>query len=73
MSDYDKRDKKTYHLDHIFPTSKGYLYDIPAELIGNIENLEMIKAMDNRNKSNKIKIIPDHILNYMRKIYFENF
>lgn len=54
-----------YHLDHIFPISKGFLYHIPPELIGDIRNLCFVPAVDNLRKSNKILKIPNHIKEYL--------
>lgn len=67
ISNYDKRGKHDYHLDHIFPISKGFLYDIPPELIGDIKNLTMIPAQDNKRKSATIVLIPEHIEQYIKE------
>lgn len=67
LENFDKRGKYTYHLDHIFPISKGFIYNIPAELIGNIKNLQFIPAFENISLNNKIKFIPDHIKQYLEE------
>lgn len=65
LKNFDKRGKKTWHLDHIFPTSIAYVLDIPVELIGDIDNLTMLEASENIKKSNKIYEIPLKIFNYI--------
>lgn len=59
--------KKTYHLDHIFPVSKGYIYGIPPELIGDRRNLQVLPAQENRKKNAKITEIPEHIQAYIEE------
>lgn len=54
LENYDKRGIKNYHLDHIYPISKGFKNNIPPEIIGDISNLQYIPAKDNLEKSNKI-------------------
>ena len=55
----------TYHLDHIFPISRGYYYNIPPELIGGPGNIQIIPAEENRKKSNTIGKIPTHVQDYL--------
>lgn len=59
-------DKHNFHLDHIFPISKGYKYNIPEELIWDKMNLRVINALTNKKKSDKIVEIPDHINQYLK-------
>ena len=54
LENYERRGIKKYHLDHIYPISKGFKNKIPPELIGNINNLQFIWWEDNLKKSNKI-------------------
>ncbi len=42
LENYEKRGVRKYHLDHIYPISKGFENKIPPELIGNINNLQFI-------------------------------
>lgn len=65
LENHEKRGKHTYHLDHIFPISKGYMHNIPAELIADIRNLRFILALDNRKKTDIIEEIPSHIQEYI--------
>lgn len=62
----ENRSKREYHLDHIFPISRGYVFKIPAELIGDKENLQMLWGADNQKKTNNIIEIPEHILKYLQ-------
>jgi len=59
--------KRTNHLDHIFPISKGYYYGIPPKMIGDYENLQILDAFNNRSKGNKITKIPCHIKKYIEE------
>lgn len=72
LENFNKRGKRKFHLDHIFPTSKGFLYNIPANLIADIKNLQMLRCYDNISKSNKILDIPEHIANYIKEGNIEN-
>jgi hypothetical protein len=56
-----RKDKKSYHLDHIFPISQGYFYNIDPNLIGDIKNLRFIPWLENVSKNCYISIIPEHI------------
>lgn len=57
-----------YHLDHIYPISKGFKNNIPPELIASIDNLRLIEWKDNVVKSNDIieDLIPISIKNYLK-------
>lgn len=62
LKNWSKRNKyHKYELDHIYPISKGFKNNIPAELIGNVANLRIIPQSENRSKNDKITIIPEHI------------
>jgi hypothetical protein len=62
LENYSKRNNyHKYELDHIYPIREGFRNNIPAELIGSIDNLRIISRNENRTKSNKITIIPEHI------------
>jgi hypothetical protein len=50
----DKRGKKSYHLDHIYPVSKGFKNKIPPEIIGDLSNLRFIPWLDNLKKADKL-------------------
>ena len=53
-----------YEVDHIYPIRQAFKNFIPAELIGDIRNLRVIPRKENRSKSGKITIIPEHIQNF---------
>lgn len=59
LENYEKRGKgyeneDAYHLDHIYPISKGFKNRIPPEVIGDISNLKFIHWLENLKKSNKL-------------------
>jgi hypothetical protein len=56
-----RKDENAYHLDHIFPISKGFFYELDPELIGDVRNLKFIPWFENVSKNNNILIIPEHI------------
>ena len=43
-----------YHIDHIVPLVVGYNNLIPPEILGGVENLQILSAKDNLSKNNKI-------------------
>jgi|APSaa5957512576_1039674.scaffolds.fasta_scaffold07885_2 hypothetical protein len=43
-----------YQLDHIYPISRGFMNGIPADVIGNISNLQMLDWYENRVKGNSL-------------------
>lgn len=55
----------SYQLDHIYPKIKGYLNKIPASLIGDIRNLQIIPDKKNNKKRARVTTIPDHIKEYI--------
>lgn len=46
--------ENAYHIDHIVPIIYGYENNIPPHEIGNIKNLQFIKAIKNHKKSRKL-------------------
>ncbi len=60
LENYNKRGpsgkRNSYHLDHIYPISKGFENSIPPEIIGDITNLRFIHWKENVSKSNKLLI-----------------
>jgi hypothetical protein len=54
-----------YEVDHIFPVSYGYIMGIPTHVIGNINNLQILKKEENLKKSNKCDSIPMFIQQYI--------
>lgn len=68
LENFDKIDRienNGYAVDHIYPKSKGYDNKIPAELIGDIKNLQIIPGIENSKKREKIIYIPEHILTFL--------
>jgi len=55
LENYEKRaragEPDAYHLDHIIPIIYGFYNNIPADVIGDIANLQFIPASDNCSKS----------------------
>jgi hypothetical protein len=49
-------DDNAYHLDHIYSISVGYLNDVDPEIIGNIENLQMLPWKENITKGKNCHI-----------------
>lgn len=60
LESYDKRAKapgeEAYHLDHIFPISKGFEYQISPHIIGDISNLRFIHWKENLAKKDKVLV-----------------
>lgn len=54
LENSNKRGNKSYHLDHIYPVSKGFKNKIPPEVIGDISNLRFIPWIDNLKKADKL-------------------
>ncbi len=51
LDNFSKRGKQTFHVDHIIPIIYGYNNNIPAEEIAHINNLRIISATENLQKS----------------------
>jgi hypothetical protein len=58
--------KDIYHLDHIYPISEGFKYNVPIEVMSSVENLQLLPYAENVSKSNKIEKIPDTIKQYLK-------
>jgi hypothetical protein len=54
LKNHKKRGWKKYHLDHIYPISKGYKEKISPKKIGDIRNLRFIYYKQNIKKGCKI-------------------
>jgi hypothetical protein len=54
-----------YEIDHIYPIRQAFKNNIPSELIGDIRNLRIIPRKENRSKSGKVIVIPEHIQLYL--------
>lgn len=54
-----------YQLDHIYPIMAGFKNNIPAELIADIKNLQLLTWEENLNKSNNILTITEEIQQYL--------
>lgn len=64
LTDIGNRSTK-FSLDHKYSIKKGYMDDIPAEIVGSICNLEIIPAIENSKKKEKCSI--------SKKELFENY
>ena len=51
-----------YHLDHKFSISEGYKLNIPPQIIGSKENLEIITEKENCSKQQKCSISYDELI-----------
>lgn len=71
LENYDKRGQGSgnYHLDHIYPITMGFRRGIPAELIGDIKNLQFIPVEENLIKNSKVTEDAETTINslYFRK------
>lgn len=65
LSNYELRRGGGYALDHIYPISMGFHYNIPPELIGNIQNLQMLPKKENESKNCKVITIPKLIQEFL--------
>ena len=55
LKDYDKRNFKNYHLDHIIPISKAFSLGMSIEETAGIKNLQMLPSLENtQKKGNKM-------------------
>ena len=68
LENFDKRGWKNYHLDHIYPISKGFLEKIPPEKLGNIKNLRFIHHEENIKKGSKITNESKKALRLIKKL-----
>jgi len=51
-----------YHLDHRYSIFQGFKDDVPAKIIGSIDNLEMLQSGQNLSKNKKCSITLDELL-----------
>ena len=49
-------------IDHSYSIYEGYINEVPAEIIGHIENLELITWEENILKSKESNIILENLL-----------
>jgi len=66
LKDFDKRgnhafNTEAYHLDHIYSKYSGFVNNIPAYIIGNINNLRMIHWKENIKKGKGCSMTIDEI------------
>lgn len=78
LTNYNKRGKtgkNTYQLDHKYSILEGFKNNINPQLIGNINNLEMLPWKDNIKKQNKCSITLKELqklTNHTIPLYFIN-
>ena len=61
LDNINKRGRNSYHLDHRYSIFEGFKNNIPAYIIGNICNLEMIEESENIRKGSKCSITLDEL------------
>lgn len=63
LENFNKRGRNSgdYHLDHKYSIFQGFKDNIPAEIIGNIVNLEMLESRENMSKNIKCSISKDEL------------
>lgn len=54
IPDIEMRGWHNYHIDHIYPISKGFINGKSPEEIADVSNLRMLPWRDNIQKGNKI-------------------
>lgn len=64
--------ENVYHLDHIFPVSEGFKYNVPIEVMSSIDNLQLLPYNVNVKESNKVLNTPDSIKQYLKEHNIEN-
>ena len=57
-----KLSRGEYHLDHKFSISEGYKLNIPPQIIGSKENLEIITEKENCSKQHRCSISYDELI-----------
>jgi hypothetical protein len=57
--------KEGYHLDHKYSIYQGFKDNIPAKVIGCINNLEMLPSGQNLSKNRKCSVTKEEILSYI--------
>jgi len=70
LRNHDKRcfrGKNCYHLDHMIPIIYGYNNGIPAEKIGNMNNLRFIRSTVNMRKGHKLTSESHKVLRKLKK------
>lgn len=69
LENIEKRGRSTndYHLDHKYSIFQGFKDNIPAKIIGNICNLEMLKSGQNLSKNKKCSISKEELLTSFEK------
>jgi hypothetical protein len=67
LNNYKKRGRTNFHLDHKYSIVKGFLDNIPPEVIGSTHNLEMMYHRDNIIKNSKCSILKEDLL----RLYYD--
>ena len=62
LENYDKRGRSNYHLDHKYSITRGFLNNIPSEIVGSYHNLRMLHHKDNIRKNSKCSITKEELL-----------
>ena len=70
LKNFEKRghaNQGKYHLDHKFSIFEGYKQNVPAKIIGNICNLEMIIGRNNLSKNKKCSVLLEELLESFKR------
>jgi len=59
---YGLRSRTGYHLDHKYSIFQGFVDNTPPEIVGHINNLEMLPYQENLSKFNKCSITLEQLL-----------
>lgn len=59
--------ENVYHVDHKYPVSEGFKYNVPIEIMSSCENLQLLPYDENVKKSNVINEIPESIKQFLKE------
>ena len=59
--------ENVYHLDHKYPISEAFKFNVPIELMSGIDNLQLLPYAENVRKSNTVLYIPETIKQYLKE------
>lgn len=65
LEGHENTSRDTFHVDHIFPKQKGFIFGIHPSLIGSLGNLRILDAFTNQSKGSKITEVPKFLLPYL--------
>lgn len=56
LKNYDKRSLTGWHLDHKYSIAEGFKNDVPPQLLGQLQNLQMLPSKENCSKGTDCSI-----------------